>query len=310
MSERSSDGRRVAILRLLLQRARTDLGDVRRHRFGHARRRRVDRFDGALRSTRRAMRRFPGRELEQHRTEQIDVGALRYRLGDEADHLGRGIGERSARLLHDLCAREMTCGLAARRDREAPIEQVDLTEGADHDVARLEIAMEDVLRMRELDDLADANEHANVLLEQVTRALFLRPVFLVEQRLPRLPADAPHDDDRVVVLALRDVVDRNDAGVLEIAGHPSFEQHPLRVFRRAVRRRRLHRDGATERTLDRGSHDAHSAFGDHLADVDGGSRARPDGRRAHRRGHPRRPLDLRHVRRDVGPGFRDVAPHP
>ena len=42
--------------------------------------------------------------------------------------------------------------------RQAPIEDDDLAEGAEHDVLRLEIAMDDAARVRERDRLADALE--------------------------------------------------------------------------------------------------------------------------------------------------------
>ena len=131
--------------------------------------------------------------------------------------------------------------------------------------------MHDPLRVRELDDLADAHEDSEVLLEKIARSLRARPLLVEAFVLPRRAANAPHDDDRAVV-APQDVVDWHDPWMFEEAGDPCLLKHPSGVLRRRVGERRLDRDGTLERALDRAPHDTHAALTDDLADGKRGDR--------------------------------------
>src|SRR6185295_8129078 len=72
------------------------------------------------------------------------------------------LGRRADRGLRRALAGARAAALegVAERPRDAPVEDVDLAEVAEHDVRRLEIAVHDAAAVRELDREADVDERA------------------------------------------------------------------------------------------------------------------------------------------------------
>ena len=103
------------------------------------------------------MQRLAGEDLEQDRAERVDVGR-RCRPSCAAHLLGRHVagraehraGLRRAVERSAVADREAASSRSpVEHARDAPVEHVDLAEVAEHDVRRLEIAMDDAARVRE-----------------------------------------------------------------------------------------------------------------------------------------------------------------
>ena len=70
-------------------------------------------------------------------------------------------GGRAVVVVIDIVGGAVVAALRVGDDaRDAPVEHVDLAVVAEHDVRRLEIAMDDAARVRELDREADVDERA------------------------------------------------------------------------------------------------------------------------------------------------------
>ena len=123
------------------------------------------------------VQRLQREDLEEDRAERVDVGARVDAIALAADLLGRHVPRRAdhravcgaARQSRDgrleawprsrstLAGGLRTSSSRRRRSlREPPVEHVDLAEVAEHDVRRLEIAVEHAARVRERDREADA----------------------------------------------------------------------------------------------------------------------------------------------------------
>lgn len=125
--------------------------------------------------------------------------------------------------------------------------------------------MEDAARVRQAHGVAQLHEDAQVLLEPVGGRLALG-----EHVGPGPPLDALQNDDRRAVGPEPEVIDRNDVGVLEGSRHPRLtEETQRRPFVLRVRSKRLHGDASTQRALRRHAHDAHTAFANRVAHLDG-----------------------------------------
>jgi hypothetical protein len=97
-----------------------------------------------------------GDDLVQDRAERVDVGAL----VDDAvvpGLFGRHVSGRTAAIAGALVLAEC----------HAPVEDHDLAVGADQDVRRLEVAVDDALAVGVLGDLADLDEVAEQAAERV-----------------------------------------------------------------------------------------------------------------------------------------------
>ena len=111
---------------------------------------------------------------------------------------------------------------------EPPVEQVHLAEIAEHDVARLEVAVEHAARVGEGDGLADLAERAEQAALRVGRGH--RGVALLEAAHDlgeRLPVEALHREEGRLVGPDAEVVHGHDRRVLELALHPrlALEAH-------------------------------------------------------------------------------------
>ena len=173
--------------------------------------------------------------LEQRRAERVDVRG-RADHARIADLLGRHVtrrpeqraGLRGVGAARDVAAEGI--GLVAAVDaRDAPVEHVDLAEVTDHDVRRLEIAVHDVMLVRELDGAAHVDERAQQALAR-PRALRLRqrhagePLHREERQAPRVATDLVYGHDRRVLQARLDLrlaqEPRDRVGRRRLAAHP------------------------------------------------------------------------------------------
>src|SRR5581483_6819913 len=134
--------------------------------------------------------------------------------GDVRDEL---VGARKRRGERDLARRVAL----PDRLREAPVDDHDLAVLAEHDVPRLEIAVDHALLVGEGDPVADALEdreeaHAAVVLA----GLLVAALELGEDLAEVAAADELHGEERPLVLEAAEVVDGDDVRMLELPGEP------------------------------------------------------------------------------------------
>ncbi len=108
---------------------------------------------------------------------------------------------------------------AAEHFRESPIHHEHFAEIPDHNVLRLEIAMDHAIAVREGDGVADLLKNGEQNAQRVSFDRGLGPLSHKVQRF--LQGDPAHEFHRVIELAVltdTQFMDRNDIGVLELAG--------------------------------------------------------------------------------------------
>ncbi len=259
---------REALGRVALHRADDDRGELHRHA---ARQLRLGERDGAddLEQRVTAVRRLTGRDLVKNRAEEVDVGALGWRRA-AAEHLGRHVVRRSRHHRRVGRDRQPARGVVVRHDGEAPIDDVDLAERADHDVLGLEVAVQHTAAVSEAHRVAHLERDTDVPLEEIVGAEARGDRGGVADQLgPRDAVDLLEDDERRPVGVRHDVVDGDDVRVVEIAGHPRLAQEPFGGARIAVLRlEALDGDLAVERALAAEPHDAHPAFAERAMQLD------------------------------------------
>ena len=175
-----------------------------------------------------------GGELIQNQPEGKDVRLHRGLAGDELlrRHVRNGAAARRvgrARRRHGPLAR-MPGGIEVgvvhgQPARQAEVQDLDQPAFSQHDVGRLQVAMEDAQRVRGGKPIRDLNARRKHQLQiRWAGGAELRDV-LIE----RLPGDVLHDDigfDSAAGLIrhLADVVDRADVGVVDRGGQPRLTQ--------------------------------------------------------------------------------------
>ncbi len=151
---------------------------------------------------------------------------------------------------------------------QPPVDDQRLAVAAEHDVARLQVAVEDPAAVRVADRLADRHEAAEQLA-QGERALgrvagrTLDGVEGVDGILERIAADEPHGVARRAQVIRAHRIDRHDARVLEPARDLGLEQESASAVavRRATGLEELERDMAIEPRVVRPEYLAQSARG-------------------------------------------------
>ena len=129
--------------------------------------------------------------------------------------------------------------------------------GADEDVRRLHVAVDEPARVRRVERGGDLRDDAE-------RAAHRQPSLGDEQRLQVAAVDVLHRDVEHVV-GLARVVDGDDARVVERRGEPRLAQEPLAEVGLAERRgEELQRGGASEPNVLGAVDDARPAFADRL----------------------------------------------
>ncbi len=139
--------------------------------------------------------------------------------------------------------------------RQPPVHDQHLAEGADHDVGRRQVAVDDAAGVREGDGIGDTY--------QETHALGHRAGLLG----PRVEALTTHQLHRVEQAAIRqraDVVDRDDAGVFEVRQDAGLGFQPRQRRRVGRAAQHLQRDVAPQRAIGDPIDRAHPAASERL----------------------------------------------
>ena len=141
-----------------------------------------------------------GEDLVEHQAERVDVAARRDLAAGEL--LGRHVGRRAG-------AQHFAGGAG-----EAEVGDPDLAAAVEHDVRRLEIAMDDAAIVRGGEPGAD-------LPRELDRAVLREAADAAEQRREILAVHVFHREERVA-LEFADVVDAADVRVRHLPRHPHF----------------------------------------------------------------------------------------
>ncbi|MFO0799706.1 MAG: hypothetical protein U0804_19725 [Gemmataceae bacterium] len=160
---------------------------------------------------------------------------------------------------------------------QPPVHHLHLAEGADHDVRGLEVAVDHVVGVGVPDGLAHRLEHGHE-----PAAVVGRVAAGAEEVVEGVALDELHRQKRAAVGEGAEVVDRGDAGVLELAGDVSLVGEPAgdAAVRGELRLEELDRHLAAEGGVGGAEDGAHAAAGDLGAeDVPAARRRRDDARR-------------------------------
>ena len=124
---------------------------------------------------------------------------------------------------------------------QAPVEHDHFAVAAQHHVFGLEIAMDDPARVgipHRLADLDERFEQLPLQLEPIGGLAGAATMKLGDRIAQGLPSQKTHRVERLIVfLATGQLVDRNDVGMLELAGDLRFLQEPAPRFGVGRRRR-------------------------------------------------------------------------
>ncbi|MFO0745262.1 MAG: hypothetical protein U1F43_06220 [Myxococcota bacterium] len=226
--ERRGEGAGVGEARVeVAQRARQHADQRRRDRGDGRRvaRRRAPVADGGQHVGGRGLR--EGRPADQH---LVEDGTQRPHVGARVERLAARGGRAHVARRADDGARVGEVGAVAHRggqraaahvgdarrgvvahDGQAPVDDLDLAELADHQVGRLQVAVDDALRVRVGDGLGGPQDVAGAAAAARQRRRRVGAQELVE----RLAAHDAQGELQAAVGARPEVVDGHDAGVLE-----------------------------------------------------------------------------------------------
>ena len=172
--------------------------------------------------------------------------------------------------------------VASTQFRKAEVEHLHSAVGANHDVGRLQIAMDDAAGVRRRQGIGDRDRDPQHLAEAHAVAW--------NERIQALPTHVLHHDEIVAVCRL-DFVDGDDVCVIEGRGGVRFldETTAAVLVADAVRRQHFDRDFAIQSRIARAIHLAHSACADEREDLVGpescaGLESHASGIRRHYRG--------------------------
>ena len=125
----------------------------------------------------------------------------------------------------------MPLGHPIQRQGQAPVDDQGLAEGAEHDVAGLEVAVQHATRVGVGQSIADVEEPAQQLaeLERLLDRVGVGAggvVEAVDGLGQGVAPDEPHGVERAAGRVVAQAVDRDDPGVLELAGDLGLEDEP------------------------------------------------------------------------------------
>ena len=189
-------------------------------------------------------RHVPGQHLVEHDADRPDIGA-RVR-GLPAHLLRRHVGRRAeGRVLRRQLQR-------IDERRQAEVEDAHAVLGQDH-VARLDVAVDDALRVRLGEPVGDLRRDLERLVDRHRPAL--------EPLLQRRPLVERHHDEQLPVVGGLDVVDRADVGMLGGRGRLRLAHEALLggLVVAPLLRQELQRDEAAELGVARLVDHAHRA---------------------------------------------------
>ena len=267
----AADDQRVALgVRLVLAHRRLHLlhvGETVRGIRGHALERDVDQFsllvgrldlvvDDRLQTrpdVLAGMRRLSRHDLVQDRPHQVDV-RCRPELVKRTvfAHFRRHVRGRAS---HAVRHPDRRIGQHLFRDGNAPVHQQDFAEIAKHHVLGLQVAMDHAAGVRERDGVRDPHPDFQVLRQPVAG----------QPRAPRRTLDLLHRIEQLALLIERQIVDRHDVGVSQLARHHGLGQEllALLVVLGQSRRQHLQGDRPVDRFLPGLVHDSHRALAEH-----------------------------------------------
>ena len=230
---------------------------------------------------RRALDRHPaGFDLAVVAAEAFDDGGQTF-IRSLAD-----LGRRDGKLRGRQLGRDRWSGLGeapgpldpAPNPRQAPVHDQHFAEVADHDVARLEVAVDNPAIMGE----GRRIEHRQVDVQEIAKTLHRLIGFLATGRLDRrLNFAAPqaakdlgeaaaahqlHGNEQPPVRIDAEIVDRDDIGMFELAGDLGFFDETFALTLAVVLEQDLHRHIAPNVAVDRAQDHAHAAAGDLAGD--------------------------------------------
>ena len=200
--------------------------------------------------------------------EAVDAGRRAGPLAGEL--LGRHVRRRPQ---HGACpglaAVELEVGLARLdavvlrirdRARDAPVEDIDLAEVAEHDVRRLEIAVDDPRAVRELDRETDIGEGAQEAPSH-EHLVLLAGAQALQELGHRGPLQPLHHEVRLATPIDREIVNGDDRRMLEPPLHSRLAHEPGQlVGGRRLRPDPLDRHLATDLLVEREHDLAHAAL--------------------------------------------------
>ena len=190
---------------------------------------REGRFDGDLGGA-VLVQRLEREELEEDGSQRVDVGARdrRSRLAPARAPCSRASPSSRRPTVFAPGIAAARDGRPARQPRvrrpdhlgQAPVEDVHLAEVSEHDVAGLEVAVDDAADVGEVHRVADAREGAEELAAcELADGFLLAHAQRVDDSLESHPADALHREVERSVGVAPEVVHRDDRRVLELPLH-------------------------------------------------------------------------------------------
>ena len=239
-------------------------------------------------------RRVQRKYAVEYCTERIDVGAMVY-LRHPAVGLFRSHVERSA---HDLPLQRhrpqactgisgtggvdqcqvgngSRCGIfliliASQHLPQPPVHDKHLAELADHDVLRLQVAVDNVLRVREGNGIAHLQEYVQQNIERIfCNGFSVSLLYVVENFVKRHAFDELHRVEDVARGIHSKFMDGNNAGVLHLPGDLRllYETQDLILVGLFRIEQHFHCDGAADVHVLRLEDCAHASGRDDLADI-------------------------------------------
>ncbi len=203
---------------------------------------------------------------------RLDAGPFRADTGRGGVRSGRA---RAGRLPRPLGIRP------GEHLREAPVHHLDLAVAPDHDVLRLEIAVDDAALVGVVDGPADLDEDLEEPEpRELPRGLGIAGVDLLDDPRERPAADELHREEEAGVVGEADLVDGHDPGVLELRGRLGLLDEPVGDLPvgAELAEEGLHGDVAAQVAVEGAVDDPHAAAPDLLLDEVAPGRTPPGGR--------------------------------
>ena len=155
-----------------------------------------------------------GKALVEHEPERVEVGSAVESFA--ADLLRRQVlgGPH-----HHVVAREIVVIATVQAFGDAEVGQQHPTAGCDHDVAGLDVAVDEARLVGVIERRGDTGS-------DVARELGAQALLVVEHLAQRLAVDELHDD-RLAPFGLEHVVHRDDVRMVQTGGRDSFSPEPF-----------------------------------------------------------------------------------
>ena len=255
---RHGPGVRVSAVHVPVHRAVADAGQFGVHAFGQSRGRPLSHLLHDVHAVRAVVGRAAGQDGVEDGAQAVDVAGRRQPVDLPTRLLGRhvgggarhgpddgGVGPVHAAVRDDGVLVSWRGSILRHDFRQPPVHDQDLTEVSDHDVAGLEVAVDDPAGVGKGHRLTDVVEGA----DETSEGPLTGPAMVLDDDL--LEGEAPdllHREVLAAVAQFPQLVHGDDAGVLQLrgglrlldeAGHQRLLLHDSRV-------QDLHRHGAVE----------------------------------------------------------------